>query len=98
MNTHSTTGTDEPTVRPPVDGPHPAALHVPAPHPPGELGQEHKERLLRGSFIFRELSPELLTRLAGLSHVLRVPKGALLFQQGDEGDSLYAVMEGLVRI
>ncbi|MBX6323127.1 MAG: Crp/Fnr family transcriptional regulator [Rhodospirillaceae bacterium] len=76
-------------------GPAPAGA---GPAAAGELGQEHKERLLRGSFIFRELSPDLLARLAALSHVLRVPKGALLFQQGDEGDSLYAVMDGLIRI
>jgi CRP-like cAMP-binding protein len=63
-----------------------------------ELGHEHKQRLLRGSFIFRDLAPELLTRLAALSQILRVPKGALLFQQGDEGDALYAVVEGLIRI
>jgi CRP-like cAMP-binding protein len=68
-------------------------------HPhPGELGPEHRERLLRGSFIFREVPAELLERLATLSHVLRVPKGAMLFQQGDEGDALYAVIDGLVRI
>jgi CRP/FNR family transcriptional regulator, cyclic AMP receptor protein len=86
----------QPAVQPAV----PHSSHAPTGHAPsgGELGQEHKERLLRGSFIFRELSPELLARLAGLSHVLRVPRGAMLFQQGDEGDSLYAVMEGLVRI
>jgi CRP-like cAMP-binding protein len=89
---------DEPGALPSGE---PAATHphgTPHGAHSGEVGQEHKERLLRGSFIFRDLQPDLLERLAALSNVLRVPKGAVLFQQGDEGDSLYAVIDGLVRI
>ncbi|MBX6323513.1 MAG: Crp/Fnr family transcriptional regulator [Rhodospirillaceae bacterium] len=83
-----------------------AAAGVP-PRPPGpearlaghaEVTQEQKEKLLRRSFVFRDLSPELLRRLAGVTQVVRVPKGATLFRQEDEGDSLYAVISGLVRI
>jgi CRP/FNR family transcriptional regulator, cyclic AMP receptor protein len=64
----------------------------------GDINPEQKESLLRGSFIFRDLPPDLLHRLASVTQVLRVPAGALLFQQGDEGDSLYAVVDGLIRI
>ncbi|MGE5148251.1 MAG: Crp/Fnr family transcriptional regulator [Candidatus Eiseniibacteriota bacterium] len=59
---------------------------------------EERERLLRGSYIFRNLAPNLLHQLAHLCHVRTLPEGAVLFQQGDEGDALYAVVSGLIRI
>ncbi|HSE79467.1 MAG TPA: Crp/Fnr family transcriptional regulator [Alphaproteobacteria bacterium] len=64
----------------------------------GEPPSDDRERLIRGSFIFRGLEPELIARLAGLSRIRRLAKGAILFQQGDEGDALYGVIVGLVRI
>ena len=66
--------------------------------PTGELAGDDRVRLIRGSFIFRGLESELIGRLAALSHVKRLAKGAILFQQGDEGDALYGVIAGLVRI
>src|SRR5690606_37755363 len=33
-----------------------------------------------------------------LSRTRRLAKGTMLFQQGDEGDALYGVVEGLIRI
>jgi CRP/FNR family transcriptional regulator, cyclic AMP receptor protein len=62
------------------------------------LGLEERERLLRGSYMFRELAPELLHRLAQLCHIRTLQDGAVLFQQGDEGDALYGVVSGLIRI
>ena len=62
------------------------------------LGLDERERLLRGSYIFRNLAPELAHRLAQLCHIRTLPEGAILFQQGDEGDALYAVVSGLIRI
>ncbi|HVO16299.1 MAG TPA: Crp/Fnr family transcriptional regulator [Alphaproteobacteria bacterium] len=62
------------------------------------LGLDERERLLRGSYIFRNLAPELARRLAQLCHIRTLPEGAVLFQQGDEGDALYAVVSGLIRI
>jgi CRP-like cAMP-binding protein len=62
------------------------------------LGLEERERLLRGSYMFRELAPPLLHRLAQLCHVRSLPEGTVLFQQGDEGDALYGVVSGLIRI
>ena len=69
-----------------------------APSEPTIPGLEERERLLRGSYIFRNLAPELVHRLAQLCHVRSLPEGAMLFQQGDEGDALYGVVSGLIRI
>lgn len=63
-----------------------------------QLDDDQKVRLLRRSFIFRGLEENLLNRLARLSQTHRLPAGSLLFQQGEEGDALYGVAEGLVRI
>ncbi|MCW5730086.1 MAG: Crp/Fnr family transcriptional regulator [Alphaproteobacteria bacterium] len=60
--------------------------------------QEDKERLLRRSVIFRDIAPDLLRRVAEVSQIRPLRKGAVLFHQGDEGDALFGVMEGVVRI
>jgi CRP-like cAMP-binding protein len=62
------------------------------------LDDEQKMRLLRRSFIFRGLDETLLGRLARLSRTHRLPAGNLLFQQGEEGDALYGIAEGLIRV
>src|SRR3546814_4920179 len=62
------------------------------------LDDTEKARLLRSSFIFRDLDDTLLGRLARLSQTRRLAKGTLLFHQGEEGDALYGVAEGLIRI
>jgi CRP-like cAMP-binding protein len=69
-----------------------------APSEMTNLGIDERERLLRGSYMFRDLAPELLHRLAHLCHVRTLPAGTVLFQQGDEGDALYGVVSGLIRI
>lgn len=62
------------------------------------LDDAEKARLLRRSFIFRDLEEAMLERLARLSQTHRLPAGSILFQQGEEGDALYGIAEGLVRI
>lgn len=62
------------------------------------LDDAEKARLLRRSFIFRDLDETLLGRLARLSQTHRLAAGSLLFHQGEEGDALYGVAEGLIRI
>ena len=62
------------------------------------LDDAEKARLLRRSFIFRDLDEQILGRLARLSQTHRVAADTLLFQQGEEGDALYGIAEGLVRI
>lgn len=66
--------------------------------PASTLDDAEKARLLRRSFIFRDLEESLLGRLGRLSQTHRLPKGTLLFQQGEEGDALYGVAEGMIRI
>lgn len=62
------------------------------------LDDAEKARLLRRSFIFRDLDESMLGRLARLSQTHRVAAGNLLFHQGEEGDALYGIAEGLIRI
>jgi len=75
-----------------------SSMTVPAPRPEIRLGAEQREALLRRSFIFKQLAPDLLSRLAQLTRVRRLERGALLFEEGEEGDALYAVVDGLIRI
>lgn len=64
----------------------------------GELPVAAKEKLIRNSVIFGGVDDELLRTLVQLSRTRRIRKGTMLFQQGDEGDALYGVVEGLIRI
>jgi CRP-like cAMP-binding protein len=54
--------------------------------------------LLGRTDIFRELHEDVLLRLAEGSNVRSFKKGRLIFQQGDPGDALYVVVEGLVKV
>ncbi len=65
---------------------------------PPEIAASDKERLIRGSVIFNGIEPGLLREVVQLSRTRRIHKGAMLFQQGDDGDALYGVIEGLIRI
>jgi CRP/FNR family cyclic AMP-dependent transcriptional regulator len=64
----------------------------------GELPAAAKEKLIRNSVIFGGVDDELLRALVQVSRTRRLRKGTMLFQQGDEGDALYGVVDGLVRI
>src|SRR5437773_1983764 len=70
--------------------------------PPPAFHQEYDPEqcatLLRRSPIFKDLPADLLGRLTQLARVHRLGRDALLFAQGDEGDALYAVAEGLIGI
>jgi len=65
---------------------------------PSDTLDERKLKLLRRSVIFRDAPAELLARGVAASRVRRLPKGQTLFQQGDEGDALYGVLSGHMRI
>jgi CRP-like cAMP-binding protein len=55
--------------------------------------------LLRRHFLFRDLDEDVLCRLEGLAAAARpVPAGGTIFLKGDEGDALYGVLSGRVRI
>ena len=64
----------------------------------GILGPEDRRKLLRGSFIFRDVDEAAVDRLASVAQQRTLERGQLLFSQGDEGNALYAVATGLVRI
>ncbi len=64
----------------------------------GRLDQGERQALIRRSFLFREVPQPILERLSGLSVTRQLARRETLFNRGDEGDALYAVVEGLVRI
>jgi CRP-like cAMP-binding protein len=54
-------------------------------------------RLSRTTF-FRALAPDHLARIAAIARSVALPAGHALFQEGDEPDGLYCVVDGVVRI
>ena len=56
------------------------------------------ERLIGRHYLFKELAPELLTRVIALTVSRAVQAGETVFLKGDPGDALYAIAEGAVRI
>jgi CRP-like cAMP-binding protein len=57
-----------------------------------------REAILAGHFLLRHLRPEELTRLAGSAAVVQHKPHATIFQKGDPGDSMMAVVQGRVKI
>jgi CRP-like cAMP-binding protein len=55
-------------------------------------------RLLKRNLLFRDLSEELLNRVAVLARRRDYRKSTTIFSQGDSGDALYGVVAGRVRI
>jgi len=53
---------------------------------------------LEESVIFRGLSEALLLRLARSGAVVEVKRNDFVFHEGDEGDTVYLVLDGAVRI
>jgi len=64
----------------------------------GRLDLSERQALIRGSFLFRDVAQPILERLAGLTVTKQFDRRETLFNRGDEGDALYAVVDGLVRI
>lgn len=54
--------------------------------------------VLKHNFLFRGLSESILDQVAALATRRNVPKGTVIFSQGDDVDSLYGVASGQVRI
>jgi len=54
--------------------------------------------VLRHNYLFRGLPEATLERVAGLAAKRAFSKGARIFAQGDEGDALFGVASGRVRI
>jgi CRP-like cAMP-binding protein len=54
--------------------------------------------LLANSALFADLAPKALDFLAERANQLDLERGHTLFHQGDEGDTLYVVASGLVKV
>lgn len=63
-----------------------------------KYGPEERGALLRQTYLFNGLEEDILNRLIERSHVVRVKRGERLFEQNDEGDTLYGVFEGAIKI
>lgn len=48
--------------------------------------------------LFEGVLPQHLLRMAALAREVRVERGKHIFEHGDDGDGLYLIMEGAVRI
>jgi CRP/FNR family cyclic AMP-dependent transcriptional regulator len=64
----------------------------------GRLDLSERQSLIRRSFLFRDVAQPILERLAALSVTKQLDRRETLLSRGDEGDALYVVVEGLVRI
>ena len=54
--------------------------------------------VLRHNYLFRSLSDSTLEGIAALAAKRTYYKGCVIFSQGDEGDALFGVASGRVRI
>lgn len=54
--------------------------------------------ILRNSFLFEGLDPELVVHLAQAARPVSLDKDQILFFEGDESDGFYAILEGAVRV
>jgi len=52
--------------------------------------------LLRGTALFNGVEDEALARLADASRLRKLPKGQMLFSQGDPADAFYVVCSGCI--
>jgi CRP-like cAMP-binding protein len=56
------------------------------------------EKTLRESFLFGDLPSREVRRIAQICSARGVQRGEIVFEEGDEGDSLYVVGRGSIRI
>lgn len=54
--------------------------------------------ILKMNALFADLGADELQRISGLCHTRQVAAGEMLFQKGDDGDALYGVRRGQIRI
>ena len=57
-----------------------------------------KVMILKGSEFFRNFPGADLAGIAGLAKVLHIEKGEVIFEQGDDGDAFYMVVQGSILI
>ena len=61
-------------------------------------GVQDKKAMLAASYLFRDLDAAVVERIAALGVTRRLGADEVLFLKGDEGDALYGVLTGRVRI
>ncbi|MDX1493131.1 MAG: cyclic nucleotide-binding domain-containing protein, partial [Longimicrobiales bacterium] len=73
--------------------------------PESDSGEEHgmiplieKVMILKGSEFFRNFPGSELAGIAALSEVVHIKKDEVIFNQGDDGDAFYIVVQGAVII
>lgn len=54
--------------------------------------------LLAGSALFADLAPQALRFLAERANRVDLARGEIVFHEGDDGDTLYVIAEGLVKV
>ena len=62
------------------------------------LADSHKEAALASHPLLRHLKPDELRRLAAAAQIVRHARGVTLFQKGDAGSSMLAVIRGRVKL
>ena len=62
------------------------------------VAESHRKAMLASHFLLRHLRPEELQRLAAGAQTARHQRGSTIFQKGDAGSSLMAVVRGRVKI
>lgn len=62
------------------------------------IAEPQKKKYLRACPLFEGLQNDVITRLASRAHGVFLPRGKILFHQGDPSNGLYVVCSGLVRV
>ena len=62
------------------------------------MGGLTAKAVLQRNYLFRDLPEASIDRIATLAHRRAFDKDAIVFSQGDEGDALYGVASGRIRI
>ncbi|MDN3567139.1 Crp/Fnr family transcriptional regulator [Paeniroseomonas aquatica] len=62
------------------------------------LAESHRDAVLAAHPLLRHLRPEDLRRLAATAQIMRHPRHATIFQKGDPGASMMAIIRGRVKI
>ena len=62
------------------------------------LAESHRDAVLAAHPLLRHLRPEDLRRLAATAQLIRHPRHATIFQKGDPGTSMMAIIRGRVKI
>lgn len=57
-----------------------------------------KQSLLASHYMFRDIEPVVLSRITDLGVTKRLDRQEVLFHKGDEGDALYGILSGQIRI